>query len=174
MLNVSPDLVWQCTRKHNSFLVKRNGLKLTAEPGNPTNIHSATFSGLANKKTVDVKAAKDTVTITMKKTKDQSKPVKALRVVKVNSADPNRVIKTARKLVGASFYRPAAEKAVATRVAKLALAAVRANKMSKGKLSIKYGRNAKPFPFNKAAKKASTTEEMPPLAAAGTAVDEMD
>jgi len=172
MQNVSADLVWQCTRKYNSFLVKRDQVVLTAEPGNPTNKHSAKFSGLANKKTVDVKASKDAVVITLRKTKDQNKPAKAVQTIKVKAADPNRTIRTARKLVGASFYRPAAENVVATRVSKLAQAAVAANKMNKGKLSVKYGRNAKPFAFNQTTSKKSTAaaEELPPL----TAVDEMD
>jgi len=187
MANVSSDLIWQCTRKHNSFLVKRNGIVLTSEPGNPSNVNSARFSGLANKKTVDVKASKGTVTITMKKAKDQNKPSKALRVVKVNAADPHRVIKTAQKLVKDSFYKPGADRIVATRVGKLAQAAVRANKLAKGKLSVKYGRNAKPFPFTPASKSAKATKtattstmdvvdddaELPALAPAG-AVDEMD
>lgn len=188
MSNVSADLVWQCTRKHNAFLVKRNGIVLTSEPGNPTNINSAKYSGLASKNAVDVKATKDTVTITMKKSKDQNKPGKSMRVVKVKNADPNRVIATARKLVAASYYRPGAEKVITKRVAKLAQAAVRANKMSAGKLSIKYGRNAAPFPFTDAQKqqgssskkaKASSTaaaedDELPPLAPSGGAADEMD
>jgi large subunit ribosomal protein L28e len=182
MSNVSADLIWFCTKKSNSFLVKRQNNTFTSEPGNPTNLYSRKYSGLANKRAVDVRAAaKDTVQIVMKKSKDQNKPKKSSRVVKVKAVDPNRVIKLCKKLVSESFYRPSVEQALTKRVAKLAQATTRANKLSKGKLVVKYGRQAQPFEFNKSSKAATSTkttsagdDELPPLAPTGTAMDDMD
>merc|ERR1712196_616974 len=50
----SSDLLWQITRNNSSFLVKRNGLELSSEPGNLMNKNSFKFSGIANLETVDV------------------------------------------------------------------------------------------------------------------------
>ena len=56
---MSSDVVWQVLRQHNSFVVKRDGITLSSEPGNLMNRHSYKFSGLANKKVVHVGAGKD-------------------------------------------------------------------------------------------------------------------
>jgi len=58
-MSLSPDLVWACINKHNSFLVKRNGVTFSSEPGNLTNVHSYKFSGLANRTAVDIQAGKE-------------------------------------------------------------------------------------------------------------------
>ena len=55
----SADLQWQIIRNNHSFLVKRDGIVLSAEPANLTNTHSFKFSGLANTNTVAVNANKD-------------------------------------------------------------------------------------------------------------------
>ncbi len=55
----SNDLQWQLLRQNHSFLVKRDGVTLSGEPGNLTGKHSFKFSGLANSQTVDVNAGKD-------------------------------------------------------------------------------------------------------------------
>ena len=56
---MSNDVVWQVLRPHNSFVVKRDGITLSREPGNLMNRHSYKFSGLANRKLVHVAAGKD-------------------------------------------------------------------------------------------------------------------
>ncbi|KXS10175.1 hypothetical protein M427DRAFT_139944 [Gonapodya prolifera JEL478] len=53
---MSADLVWLIIRKNNSFLVKRNGIVLSREPGNLTNTHSFSASGLANPKVLGLLA----------------------------------------------------------------------------------------------------------------------
>lgn len=53
----SSDLLWSILRNGHSFLVKRDGVTLSAEPGNLTNQHSFKFSGLANKRVVSVEAS---------------------------------------------------------------------------------------------------------------------
>jgi len=156
MQNVSADLVWQCTKKYNSFLVKRDGVTLTAEPGNPTNVHGLKYSGLGAKKSIDVRATKDQIVLNLRKVKDQNKPAKAVRQIKINSADPNRVIKAAKKVIADAYYRPGAFNVVNQRIAKLAQATVRAHKLSAGKLKVRYGRNAKFFPFTSKGKESTT------------------
>ncbi len=53
---MSADLIWELTKKHNSFLHRKNpdGTRFTREAGNVTNVHSYKYSGLANEKTVSV------------------------------------------------------------------------------------------------------------------------
>merc|ERR1712094_140321 len=53
-MSASSDLLWALTKKQNAFLVKRNMLQLSSEPGNIMNKNSFKFSGLANLETVDV------------------------------------------------------------------------------------------------------------------------
>jgi hypothetical protein len=112
-------------------------------------------SGLANKKTVSVTGGGggDVFTLTMRKSKDQNKPSKAFQVVKVKSADPKRVEQLVSKLASKGLTKLAV-----TRVQKLAQANKRAQRLGKGSLVVKYGRNAKPFPYNGvAAKPAKAT-----------------
>ncbi|CAO3574513.1 unnamed protein product [Mortierella alpina] len=54
---MSADLTWLLIKNNNSFLVKRSGVQFSSEAGNLLNLNSFKFSGLANKKTVDVSAA---------------------------------------------------------------------------------------------------------------------
>ncbi|KAJ3022928.1 60S ribosomal protein L28 [Thoreauomyces humboldtii] len=51
---MSSDLIWLLVREQSSFLVKRNGVTLTREPGNLTQLNSLKFSGLAQKKAIDI------------------------------------------------------------------------------------------------------------------------
>jgi len=53
---MSTDLVWELVKKHNSFLLKRDGVLFSREVGNVTNLHSYKHSGLANSKAIDVSA----------------------------------------------------------------------------------------------------------------------
>jgi len=54
---MSSDLQWFLIRKHNSFIVKRvpEGPVFSREPGNLPNLHSYKYSGLVNKKSIDIK-----------------------------------------------------------------------------------------------------------------------
>ncbi|PFH48123.1 hypothetical protein AMATHDRAFT_95721, partial [Amanita thiersii Skay4041] len=71
---MSQDLQWLLLRNNNSFLVKRvpEGPTFSREPGNLRNLHSHKFSGLANKKTIDITDTKSGVQITTRKTKASS------------------------------------------------------------------------------------------------------
>jgi len=37
---MSADLVWQIVKNNNAFLVKKNGVQFSSEPGNLTNLNS--------------------------------------------------------------------------------------------------------------------------------------
>ncbi|KAF9911052.1 hypothetical protein EC991_004925 [Linnemannia zychae] len=54
---MSADLTWLLIKNNNSFLVKRSGVQFSSEAGNLLNKNSFKFSGLANKKTIDIAAA---------------------------------------------------------------------------------------------------------------------
>ncbi|KAF9925045.1 hypothetical protein FBU30_005124 [Linnemannia zychae] len=54
---MSADLTWLLIKNNNSFLVKRSGVQFSTEAGNLLNKNSFKFSGIANKKTIDIAAA---------------------------------------------------------------------------------------------------------------------
>ncbi|KAG0047544.1 60S ribosomal protein L28, partial [Linnemannia elongata] len=54
---MSADLTWLLIKNNNSFLVKRSGVQFSSEAGNLLNKNSFKYSGIANKKTVDISAA---------------------------------------------------------------------------------------------------------------------
>merc|ERR1712138_368006 len=59
-MSASSDLLWALTKKQNAFLVKRNRLQLSSEPGNLMNKNSFKYSGLAN-------PARNVVSVDLKK-----------------------------------------------------------------------------------------------------------
>jgi large subunit ribosomal protein L28e len=46
---MSDALLWELTKKQNSFLVKRNGVQLSRDPLNVANVHSFKYSGVNSK-----------------------------------------------------------------------------------------------------------------------------
>merc|ERR1712134_63205 len=62
----SSDVVWGIIRKNSSFLVKRNFLELSSEPGNLMNKNSFKFSGLANAEAVDIQDNEKGITFSTK------------------------------------------------------------------------------------------------------------
>merc|ERR1712129_202833 len=57
---VASELLWECVKKNNAFLRKgKNCPTLSAEPGNLMGLHKASYSGLSNAKTFDVKSIVD-------------------------------------------------------------------------------------------------------------------
>merc|ERR1712113_419623 len=59
MANASPQLQWLLLRKHNSFIVKKDGITFSKEKNNLTNKHSFTSSGLVHKSSVGVNVDKN-------------------------------------------------------------------------------------------------------------------
>merc|ERR1712017_16209 len=71
-MSASSDLLWALTKKQNAFLVKRNRLQLSSEPGNLMNKNSFKYSGLANLETVDVADNTKGITFSRKNKKNMT------------------------------------------------------------------------------------------------------
>jgi len=70
-------LQWLLLRNNNSFLVKRvpEGPVFSKEPGNLLNLNSHKYSGLANKKVIDIQDSRSGIQIRTRKTKATSHQV---------------------------------------------------------------------------------------------------
>ncbi|KAL2917298.1 hypothetical protein HK105_202962 [Polyrhizophydium stewartii] len=113
---MSSDLTWLLTRNSNSFLVKRNGVVLSREPGNLRNLHSFKYSGFAPTKTVDVSAGAKGVVVTLSKTKNASK-VSASKTVVPLTGSTRASAKSVKALL--SNYRPDLTAAALARVSRI-------------------------------------------------------
>jgi len=58
---ISNEIVWSVLRKNHAYLVKRDGVTFSSERGNLRNTHGFRGSGLANSKTVDLRAVEAAV-----------------------------------------------------------------------------------------------------------------
>ncbi|KAF9897166.1 60S ribosomal protein L28, partial [Lobosporangium transversale] len=104
---MSADLTWLLIKNNNSFLVKRNGVQFSSEAGNLLNKNSFKYSGLANKKTVDITAApsgRGVVVATKKAKVSAYKPAKTITKVTLTKG----IRKSARSVAGLTRngYRP--------------------------------------------------------------------
>ncbi|KAK3068049.1 hypothetical protein LTR53_014681 [Teratosphaeriaceae sp. CCFEE 6253] len=67
--NLSSDLIWECTRKQNAFLVKRKqggGAQFSRDPFNLVNKHSRKYAGYCNAQAIGIKADDNTVELKTK------------------------------------------------------------------------------------------------------------
>merc|ERR1711990_1081907 len=80
-MSASSDVVWGIIRKNSSFLVKRNFLELSSEPGNLMNKNSFKYSGLANTESVDVQDNTKGISFSKKNSKNKSMPKRNLVTV---------------------------------------------------------------------------------------------
>ncbi|KAF9996456.1 60S ribosomal protein L28, partial [Entomortierella chlamydospora] len=81
---MSADLTWLLIKNNNSFLVKRSGVQFSSEAGNLLNKNTFKYSGLANKKTIDISAAatgRGVVVATKKTNVPAFKPAKSISKV---------------------------------------------------------------------------------------------
>merc|ERR1711896_129225 len=62
--------------KNSSFLVKRNFLELSSEPGNLMNKNSFKYSGLANAEVVDIQDDETGITFSKKNKKNANQPAR--------------------------------------------------------------------------------------------------
>jgi len=123
---LSPDVVWFNVRKNNSFAVKRNKTNFTSEPNNLMNRNTYKYSGLANRRTVDIVAVDESSTASgaaaESKSKRESqaratlvlkrkwlslgrKPTKAYHKVSLRR-DFRRVARTIKNELQGKHYRP--------------------------------------------------------------------
>ncbi|KAF8980946.1 60S ribosomal protein L28 [Entomortierella lignicola] len=114
---MSADLTWLLIKNNNSFLVKRSGVEFSSEAGNLLNKNSFKYSGLANKKTVDVSAApsgRGVVVATKKSNSPAFKVSKGINKVTLTKG----VRKSARTVAGLTRngYRADLRKAALARV----------------------------------------------------------
>ncbi|TKX22281.1 putative 60S ribosomal protein L28e [Elsinoe australis] len=80
--NISPALVWECTRHNNSFLVKRKqagGVSFSRDPLNLLNKHSNKYAGYSNAKAIGINAGPNNkVEVTTKTPSKANKPASSL------------------------------------------------------------------------------------------------
>merc|ERR1711918_191761 len=110
----SPDLLWALTRKHNAFLIKRDGLQLTSEPNNLMNKNCFKYSGLANAEVVGVEECPRGITLKKKNAKNASKPARSVVSTDLKK-DFRKVAKSIAKRTDDSFYRRDLKKAAQAR-----------------------------------------------------------
>eukprot|EP00011_Vannellida_sp_DIVA3-517-6-12_P014797 CAMPEP_0114612492 /NCGR_PEP_ID=MMETSP0168-20121206/4650_1 /TAXON_ID=95228 ORGANISM="Vannella sp., Strain DIVA3 517/6/12" /NCGR_SAMPLE_ID=MMETSP0168 /ASSEMBLY_ACC=CAM_ASM_000044 /LENGTH=125 /DNA_ID=CAMNT_0001823479 /DNA_START=49 /DNA_END=426 /DNA_ORIENTATION=+ len=105
---MSQELTWQLIKKHNCFLIKRDGALFSSEPSNLMNKNSFKYSGLANNNTVGVEInseAKGCVLVTKKKSAAaRRRPAKSQNRVALRK-DFRRVAKTIQAETQGKFYR---------------------------------------------------------------------
>merc|ERR1712138_95783 len=105
----SSDLLWALTKKNNAFLVKRNMLQLSSEPGNHMNKNSFKYSGLANHETVDVQDNTKGISFSKKNSKNKGQPKRNLVTVDLKKGF-RQVAATIRSKTGGANYRRALTK----------------------------------------------------------------
>jgi large subunit ribosomal protein L28e len=103
-MNQSPELVWALLKKQNRFVIKRNGVTFSTEPGNVRNLNKFKYSGLAPRKIISAEAGPKSDVIIMYKRKGRGhKP--ATQFIRVTlRKDPRRVNHAVRHYV--RKYRP--------------------------------------------------------------------
>merc|ERR1712054_394016 len=103
-MSASSDVVWGIIRKNSSFLVKRNMLQLSSEPGNLMNKNSFKYSGLANLETVDIQDNEKGITFSRKNKKNAHQPKR--NVVSTDlKKDFRKVAKTIKNKTEGAHYR---------------------------------------------------------------------
>lgn len=105
---MSAELQWECVRKFNCFVVKRDGAVFSTERGNLMNKHSFKYSGLVHARSVRVESAGVAgVTVSRRRSKAGSKVATAFsRPALVKASTGIKTIKA--KIAGdleKSFYR---------------------------------------------------------------------
>mmetsp|Transcript_2724 Transcript_2724/g.3671 ORF Transcript_2724/g.3671 Transcript_2724/m.3671 type:complete len:151 (+) Transcript_2724:164-616(+) len=136
MVAVPDQLVWECIRKNNSFLRKKNGrskrsgsVVFSVEKGNLKSLNLLKYSGLAGSKTIDVVCSKDNRAQLVTKTasKCDSQPKKAFAEYNVNR-DFRRSTQQLSKLTTDVFYRRDLKQAMLGKYTKV----YQANRRTKG------------------------------------------
>lgn len=127
MVQISDSLLWELTKNNTSFMKKVNGrtkrsgcVKFSTEKGNLKCLSKATYSGLANAKTVDIIATEENQAHMVKKTSSKHHQFPrlghAVTHIKKDFARAEHVIKTQ---VVDNFYRPDLKDAVMAKYTKI-------------------------------------------------------
>jgi large subunit ribosomal protein L28e len=150
MVHVPDALVWELTRKNNSFMKKANGrtarsgaIRFSVEPGNVQSLSRFQCSGLANSKVVNVVSTPThgAVLVTKARSKAATQPKKTIIRTPMNK-DFRRVESAITKETIANYYRPDLAKLVLAKWTKVN----QANRRAKGIIKVvpaKKGRVSK-------------------------------
>lgn len=144
-----PDaLMWELTRRSNSFLMKKNGntkrsgaVEFSTEKGNIKSLNQFKFSGIANSKVYDVVCTDDNKAELIKKSasKAGTKPSQMMADIRIKRIDFRRGEKTIKKNTSEVYYRRDLEAAALAKWTKV----YNANKRAKGvkkAVAVKKGR----------------------------------
>ncbi|KAH9842228.1 60S ribosomal protein L28 [Teratosphaeria destructans] len=104
--NISSDLIWELTRKNNSFLVKRaqgGGVQFSRDPLNLVNKHSRKYEGYVNDKAIGIQADDNTVELKTKLPKQHNHPAKLYQISSFSASTPSR--KLYRSVVNSTAKR---------------------------------------------------------------------
>ncbi|KAJ3204626.1 60S ribosomal protein L28 [Clydaea vesicula] len=113
----SPDLLWLITRKNSSYLVKRNGIELSREPGNLRNEHSFRLSNV-NAKPVLIEALPGGgASLSLKKHNSSlNQHLKATKTTNFKKSARQAAVSVRNVL---KYYRPDMKDIAAARVARI-------------------------------------------------------
>lgn len=107
----SPNLIWECVKANSCFIRKSPNMRvMTKEPGNLCGLNSFKFSGLANKKVLDVTSkktgSKETILlVTRNKKASRGQKPGAMLVQNGVKKQTKKGVEQIAKVTGASFYR---------------------------------------------------------------------
>jgi len=98
---MSADVIWSLVKNNNAFLIKRNGVQLSREPGNLTNCNSFSSSGLANCRAVQIAALPKGagVSVAVKSRSGARKPAKAYKRYTLDKLDLKRAFRPVARLI---------------------------------------------------------------------------
>jgi len=118
----SPDLIWHLVKNNNAFLVRRDRCAFSSEPGNLKNVHSARYSGLSQKRAVDVEVAADgkSAVLSIKSASSRRKPAREWNKIALKK-DFRRSAKAIKAVT--SSYRPDLTRTALARFSRLHWAA---------------------------------------------------
>ncbi|GAB7362181.1 hypothetical protein MBLNU230_g2207t1 [Neophaeotheca triangularis] len=107
--NISPDLIYEVTRKQNAFLCKRKqsgGVQFSRDPMNLVNKHSRKYEGYCNDQAIGINADGNTVSMTTKLPKQKNRPAKMYQNSSFSASTPSRKIsKSVVNSTAAKGYR---------------------------------------------------------------------
>jgi large subunit ribosomal protein L28e len=132
-MNQSPELVWALLKKQNRFVIKRNGVTFSTEPGNVRNLNKFKYSGLAPKKIVSVEPGPRSHIILSYKRKGRGHKPATQFIRIVLKKDPRRVNHAVRHYV--RRYRPDLLRDILARVTRIR--AVQKARLSRGETKTK-------------------------------------
>ena len=105
MTSLPASQAWLYVRNNSSFLVKRNGVQFSREPGNLTQLNTYKSSGLCNDKAIDINLDEDgKIVMALKAPKRATKPSKSLNKTPLRK-NFRRSAKAIQSQTAGKFYR---------------------------------------------------------------------